>query len=129
MNINAIISNKRIDGTVSDNRVITGQLRTLNTLSCSITNTDEFTCTIQDNTQTIFADVVNTFEIGGSVIRPEIYEQDYDVYTGETTVTPSTHENQVLSTANKLVQENITVEQIPTFETSNAYGISFIIGD
>lgn len=73
--------------------------------------------------------ISNARIINGDVGIPDSYTFSYDVYDGETTIVPSTHADQVLETANKLVSENITIKEVPTFETSNTYGTSFIIGD
>ena len=52
----------------------------------------------------------------------------YPVYTGETVVTPKAHESTELETKNKVVLDNIVVEEIPYYETSNPKGTTFIIG-
>lgn len=50
----------------------------------------------------------------------------YPIYTGEYTVIPQTYE-QYLATRNKLMTDNVTVEEIPYHETTNTYGITAII--
>lgn len=52
----------------------------------------------------------------------------YPYYTGETRVTPKVREETELLTAKTLVMDNIIVEEIPYYETSNIKGITFIIG-
>ena len=52
--------------------------------------------------------------------------EQYDTYSGETVVIPKTID-QILSTGNKVSHNDILVEKIPTFETSNEYGVTFII--
>lgn len=52
----------------------------------------------------------------------------YPVYTGETTVTPKVHESTELETKNKVVLDNIVVNEIPYYETSNIKGTTFIVG-
>lgn len=52
----------------------------------------------------------------------------YPIYTGETVVTPKVKESTELETAKKTVLENIIVEEIPYYETSNPKGTTFIIG-
>lgn len=49
-----------------------------------------------------------------------------DIYQGESTVIPSA-DPQILSTKNKTLYQDIVVAEIPTYETSNEYGTSFII--
>lgn len=51
----------------------------------------------------------------------------YPIYYGNTTVTPKAVE-QTLETANKSVLSDITVLEIPYFETSNEKGTTAIIG-
>lgn len=46
-------------------------------------------------------------------------EQDYDIYSGPYEVTPSSNGEQVLHTANRLMEENVVVLEIPYFEVSN----------
>lgn len=50
----------------------------------------------------------------------------YPVYSGDTVVVPAISE-QLLGTANTVVHDDILVKEIPTFETSNEFGVSFII--
>lgn len=45
-----------------------------------------------------------------------------EVYDGEYTVAPKAHESQTLETANKLLEENVLVLDVPYFQTSNEYG-------
>ena len=56
----------------------------------------------------------------------KIIESGYPSYSGDTVVVPSTSD-QVLATTNKIVHTDILVKEIPTFETSNEFGTSFII--
>lgn len=51
---------------------------------------------------------------------------EYPVYTGPTEIT-SSFEAQTLSVAHKVMVSDITVEAIPTYETSNEFGTTFII--
>lgn len=53
---------------------------------------------------------------------------EYPYYTGETVVTPKVHESTELETASKVVLQNIVVEEIPYYETSNVKGKTFVIG-
>ena len=51
------------------------------------------------------------------------------VYEGDYVITPSAHNQQVLETKDKLLEENVTVLKIPTSETHNQYGLTFYIGE
>ena len=62
-----------------------------------------------------------TAEIGvGGVIR--IQPEGIELYDGDTVVKPKANEQTVLSTAQKLVEDDITVLEIPYFQTTNSTG-------
>jgi len=50
-------------------------------------------------------------------------------YVGEYTIVPSAHESQRLNTHDKYMKQDVIVTIIPTYETSNDCGTTFIIGD
>lgn len=52
----------------------------------------------------------------------------YPFYTGEVVVTPKVRETTELATRNTIVLQDILVEEIPYYETSNPKGETFIIG-
>lgn len=54
---------------------------------------------------------------------------DYPIYDGDVIVKPQTDADVILPTKKTILKTDITVEKIPTFETSNVYGTTFIIGD
>lgn len=57
-------------------------------------------------------------DITGVLSVPQIVET-LEVYTGAYEVTPSASEAQILNTANKTLANDITVNKIPYYETSN----------
>ena len=50
-------------------------------------------------------------------------------YDGETEIIPKCEVTQILETKDKRVMADIVIHKIPTYETSNEYGYTFIIGD
>ena len=50
-------------------------------------------------------------------------------YDGAYTVTPKAHVEQVLETAHKLMSDDVTVFEIPYFETSNLNGTTVYIAN
>lgn len=52
---------------------------------------------------------------------------DYPIYKDDYIVTPKARESQVLETEGKLMKENLTVLEVPYFETSNEYGTTIYI--
>lgn len=58
-----------------------------------------------------------------------IYDSPYPEYTGPTTVTPQARSDVVLDTSGKLMTDDVTVFEIPYYETTNpAGGYTAIIG-
>lgn len=53
----------------------------------------------------------------------------YDVYDGQYEVTPSAHNPIVLETREKLMADDVTVNKIPYYETSNESGLTVYIAD
>lgn len=53
----------------------------------------------------------------------------YDVYHGQYEVTPSAHNQIVLETREKLMADDVTVNKIPYYETSNESGLTVYIAD
>lgn len=53
---------------------------------------------------------------------------DIDVYGGEYIVTPKPYISQTLETKEKLMANDVTVKEIPYYETSNTSGITIYIG-
>lgn len=53
---------------------------------------------------------------------------EYPYYTGEITVTPKVRESVELRTKDTIVLQNIIVNEIPYYETSNVKGTTFIVG-
>lgn len=66
-------------------------------------------------------------KVAGKVSTARIVYEGPDDYEGPTTVIP-TADQQVLGTKDLVVREDITVEPIPYYETSNDYGVTVIIG-
>lgn len=55
-------------------------------------------------------------------------QQEIEPYTGSYTVTPKAFKTTTLYTNNKRMTNNVTVEEIPYYETSNLHGKTVIIG-
>lgn len=57
----------------------------------------------------------------------QIETKETQIYTGETTVVPDAHEQQILKTSNKKLLSDITVLKVPFFETANESGNTIYI--
>lgn len=68
----------------------------------------------------ISGELSGVYTVIGSVSVPK--EIDVEKYTGVYEVEPSAHEEQVLETKNKFLNENVVVLKVPYFVTSNTSG-------
>ena len=59
----------------------------------------------------------------------EVENKHRDIYDGSYTVTPKAHDKTVLNTANKILLEDVTVVEIPYYETTNPYGSTIFIAN
>lgn len=75
----------------------------------------EFTLQSEDGL-TFDLDMGGVVELGYDLTTPSVI--DAVIYTDDYEVTPKTY-SQTLDTANKLLRDDITVLEIPYFETSN----------
>ena len=72
---------------------------------------------------TLFGSIVSEGALNGSLLMPVGYED----YAGPYKVTPKV-ESQALSTADKHMAHDVTIEPIPYYEVSNQNGKTIIIG-
>ena len=54
--------------------------------------------------------------------------KDHEKYDGDYSVTPAAFSSQTLETADKILKENITINEVPYYETNNEYGNTVYIG-
>lgn len=85
--------------------------------NCSITLTSNADC-----------DLVQTID-GQSGVVTVVHMADLPFYTGATSVIPKAHDEQVLQTQNKIVLDNITITEVPYWETSNSSGMTVFIAN
>ncbi len=67
------------------------------------------------------------FPEGFSKAIKSINEGEHPIYNGQYSVTPKANETVLLQTKNKILKDNVTVEKVPYFETSNDYGETIYI--
>lgn len=75
----------------------------------------------------ISSDEVNLKVGGGAKSRltadtTKVLMYNAPVYDGVYTVTPKAYEAQVLATKNRVLEDNVTVEKVPSFDVSNLSG-------
>lgn len=74
--------------------------------------------------------ISNRHSIAGTIYLPTNVIQEYarlPEYDGITDVIPHAYDDQVLLTKDYIVRDDITVFKIPTSETSNEVGTTFVI--
>lgn len=81
----------------------------------ALNNTDTLDVEIND-VESLDFDLSGDEVLEFTVFTP--HALDVDVYDGDYEVTPKTY-SQTLETAHKLMQEDVTILEIPYFETSN----------
>ena len=64
--------------------------------------------------------------ISGKIQR--FIPEGFDIYSGEYVITPKPYDDQILETRGKLMINDVTVLQIPYYETSNTSGLTVYIG-
>lgn len=73
----------------------------------------------------IEANVMTSVNVNIPVMR----DSSADIYDGEYVVIPKAHEGTVLPTQNKLLLGNVTVVEVPYYETSNYSGTTVYIAN
>lgn len=82
---------------------------------------------VTDTEQTALVKVHNETEVI-KVKSKAVAPSSMDIYQGVYNVTPSAYA-QELQTANKMLERNVVVNEIPYYETHNANGITVYIGE
>lgn len=115
--------NEAINGLISSGEVLTGTLSSSSVLTGSIGASGLLNGLINANAG-----------LQGTIIESNVLKGDlsmeaasYPVYSGDYEVTPST-ESQTLNTMNKVMADDVSIKEIPYFETSNEYGKTIYIG-
>lgn len=115
--------NKKIEGSLSFLKEIKGEIKTINYIQGELLLKSKIQGFIKGKEKMI------------GILKPSLnfqsnikipFSQKYDNYTGEKKVVPS-FSKQILNTRNKLVNSDIEVFEIQTYETSNDFGTTFII--
>ena len=77
-----------------------------------------------ENSNVFELDIVELSNVLNLSIDSEIIVKNYDAerYEGSYLIIPAAYDDQVLETKNKLCTENIVVEKVPLWETSNLSG-------
>lgn len=112
-----ISGNASLLGHLAPGTVLRGSIQACG-ISCGLSAGVRLSGTIPSGQQ-----IEGIVEAGGYITR-----EKWPEYEGGFVVTPSTHEEIVLDTDGKVLAEDVTVLPIPTYEVSNTYGTTFIIG-
>lgn len=83
---------------------------------------------IEDNEKEVIFEIGNDAEMTFGLGDPVIVGRDYEEYIGETTVIPKVKEQTILETAGKLLNDDITVTEVPvSIVTSPSGGLTYYI--
>lgn len=124
---NVIATQKKMTGTISNKLQISAIVSEPDQITANINIDGTITGKISNKLQ-VSASISEANKVTASLNFPEVVINS-NIYDGEYIITPSTDVDQVLETKNTYLDGNVTVLKIPTYETSNEVGISFIIGD
>ena len=93
----------------------------------SVSNPSSLIGFLSENTNALTGSLSQPESISGTlnlptIISPEVYDGSYEVI-------PEAHNEQILSTAHKLLTADVSVKEIPYYETTNpGGGYTVIIG-
>lgn len=125
---NVIATQKKMTGTISNKLQISAIVSNPDQITANINIDGTITGTISNNKLSVSASISEANKMTANLNFPEVVINS-NIYDGEYIITPSTDTDQVLETKHTYLDGNVTVLKIPTYETSNEVGISFIIGD
>lgn len=120
--------NQQINGNISNELSIETELSLQNEIiSSNISNIQQVTGEIQNiNLQSLSGNIITLPAISGQL---SIGKSDYPIYRGVYQVTPLAGLDIMLQTSNKLMQQDVIVNEIPYYQTSNlSGGYTVIIG-
>lgn len=120
--------NQQINGNISNELSIETELSLQNEIiSSNISNIQQITGEIQNiNLQSLSGNIITLPTISGQL---SIGKSDYPIYRGVYQVTPLVGLDIMLQTSNKLMQQDVIVNEIPYYQTSNlSGGYTVIIG-
>ena len=106
-------NNSNITGSINDTK-ITGNVSSTININGLLSNNNNLNSNIQSN-----SNISAKLSVGGS--------GSYLDYSGSYDIIPN-QQDQTLQTQNKILRENMLVEKIPYYETSNDYGKTVYIG-
>lgn len=95
----------------------------------TITAPDTISGSLSEATQITGYVVTTPVQIAAVLTIPESIIPAYDFYEGDYEVTPQLHDPVVLDTYNKIMEDDVTIHEIPITRTTNPQnGITVLIG-
>lgn len=107
-------TNTSLLGTINNNNAIDGIIENTISIKGTLDSNSELSGVIENNNS-----ISGTLTIGGG--------GSYTDYDGSYDIIPKTT-SQTLNTTNKIMRDDVLIEEIPYFETSNEYGNTIYIG-
>lgn len=106
-------------GKLAAGKSLTGSLQVMSTLTGALSTEDTLVGTLTSDYISLTGKLTIPYRDDESTI---------ETYTGIYTVTPQPFTTQTLETANKKMARNVTIKEIPYFQTSNLTGDTIYIG-
>lgn len=121
-----IRAEETLSGTVSTGD-ISGSLSVFGSVDGSVEGEGLVSGVVNPGAEGIDGEVSGVGVVSGTLILPD--KAEHEIYDGEYEVTPKVREEVVLDTFGKLMKDDVTVKEVPNYQTSNdAGGITFYIG-
>ena len=120
-----VLTASNITATISDHGILSGVLRS-QSIACTISDAITIDGMIS-NTVQISADMSGAVGLSADITIPD--QTGGVPYEGDYTVTPKAHEATILPTTGKTMTNDVTVIEIPYYETSNVSGSTVYIAN
>lgn len=120
-----VLTASKITATINDHGVLTGVVRS-QSIACTISDAITIDGMIS-NTVQISADMSGAVGLSADITIPD--QTGGVPYEGDYTVTPKAHEATILPTTGKTMTNDVTVIEIPYYETSNVSGSTVYIAN
>ena len=120
-----VLTASNITATINDHGILSGVLQS-QSIACTISDALTIDGMIS-NTVQISADMSGVVGLSAEISIPD--QTGGVPYEGDYTVTPKAHEATILPTTGKTMTNDVTVIEIPYYETSNVSGSTVYIAN
>ena len=122
--MNSLINGVTLTGVINSSSELVGTIQSTHFLCGTINSTPTITGTISDGR---VGNLQGIIQSNGTIVGKIAIEGVEETYKGTYEVTPKVHP-QSLPTKNKVMKEDVSILEIPYYETSNLFGKTVYIG-